>query len=323
MTENILDKYTFKKYLLANLADCRQEELIFWKKNIPIPVDLIFTLFEKRNILLGKYLDHIGAAYLSAYIDKENGADWVTRLVLQPKAYSQVEKDFISKNFEKYMVSSGVTILLLELAAILMLEDYIPDEVAFAEAISHEGRKYKRLWLPPTFRRKIEMKFPELLDNISISNWDMFSNVVADELKVYRMGFADAFSGIFNKLIEFILVKNQNEDDQIKFVSVCRISQQIELSQDNVKINYGIISDGSIWEPRYQNGKTSFILNSNHPFSAEIKKLEIGSEQVIGKLIEAMSIRESEFLHRNDQTLIENFRQDVSRQLRIKSESES
>ena len=44
---------------------------------------------------------------------------------------------------------------------------------------------------------------PKLNSNIGISNGDMFGNVIADELKIYRSGFSDAFAGIFKEYLEF------------------------------------------------------------------------------------------------------------------------
>src|ERR1700748_1909446 len=78
------EKYNFRNYLLAELPDTRQEDLIFWKKTIPMPVDLVYEIFEKRGILLKKYLEHIGAAALFAYALQKEGRDWKTELGEQP-----------------------------------------------------------------------------------------------------------------------------------------------------------------------------------------------------------------------------------------------
>ena len=61
MEKITLNKQDFKKHLLANLPDSRQEELIFWKKKIPLPIDLIYKIFDKRGELIKIYLDHISS----------------------------------------------------------------------------------------------------------------------------------------------------------------------------------------------------------------------------------------------------------------------
>ncbi len=66
MKTYIIDKYDYKKYLLSELPDTRQEDLIFWKKTIPMPVDLVYEIFEKRGELFSLYLHHIGAVVLYA-----------------------------------------------------------------------------------------------------------------------------------------------------------------------------------------------------------------------------------------------------------------
>lgn len=321
MTRSSFNKYEFKKYLLERLSDCRQEELIFWKKNIPLPVDLIYDLFDKREILFSKYLNHIGSACLSSHIDRLRGIDWITQLKLQPNAGNKSATVRISHDFKDNLATSGVYNLISDLSEFLFLKNYKPDEHTLVEAFCHEGRKYKRLWLPLVFRVRIATTFPQILDHIALSNWDMFSNVVADELKIYRMGFADAFSGIFNKLIEYTLENSCENTMVVCSPSTFNVIHPKEYGPDNIDIDYGIISDGSLWEPKYISGKIKITLNSRHPFCDEIRRLGSDSEQLFVDFLQVLSAKEYGYLKLSDKRLIENFRHDVSRELRLRSET--
>jgi hypothetical protein len=320
MTDYTLDKYDFKKYLLNQLHDTRQEDLIFWKKNIPMPVDLIYEIFEKRGVLLNRYIHQIGAAYLFAWIARKEGHDWSVMLALQPTKRN--DKAQTRDSFRQYAEASGVTGLLAQLSEMFLLENFKTDEGALAEALCHEGRKYERLYIPPVIREKINVLFPELLHHMALKNWDMFSNVVADELHIYRMGFADAFAGIFNKLIEYILRNSGSSKKGYSNVSGLKIYQEKEMTESKPVIVYGLVQDGCIWEPVYKDARTTFVLNKMHPFASQIKKAGQDAQEIISRLIAVMAEKENELIRPGDKRLIEIFRQDVSRELRIQAEND-
>lgn len=324
MIEYTLDKIDFKKYLINHLPDTRQEDLIFWKNNIPMPVDLIYNIFERRGILLSKYLDHIGAAYLYAYSLKKQQENWIEGLSLQPTKGNIQTKGYLRTLFKNHMEESGVEKLLAELSEMLLIESYTTDNKSLVEALCHEGRKYKRLFIPYVIKERVMETFPELLNYIAVSNHDMFSNVVADELKIYRMGFADAFTGIFNKLIDFILRNSSENKRKYASTSGIKIVQEKDKNENvsNIEISYGYVSDGSIWEPKYTHSKSTYILNSQHPFCDMVRKKSNSTEEMIVKLISVMAARENEMLKDAQRKIIEDFRQDVSRELRTICEKE-
>jgi hypothetical protein len=287
MTEYTLDKHDFKKYLLKELHDTRQEDLIFWKGTIPMHVDLIYDLFEKRGILLNLYIHHIGAAYLYAWIKREEGENWTELLAYQPT--NKNDKAQITESFKQYAKESGVIALLVELADMFLLENFKADEEALALALCHKGKKYERLYIPAIIREKINTLFPKLLQHMALKNWDMFSNVVADELHIYRMGFADGFAGIFNKLIEYILINSDGSNKGYSNVSGLKITQERENVTLKQVITYDLVQDGSIWEPVYKNAKTSFVLNKMHPFASQLKKAGPEAQEAVGRLLAVMA----------------------------------
>ncbi|WP_461788668.1 hypothetical protein [Pedobacter sp.] len=322
MADYSLDKYEFKKYLLDELSDTRQEELIFWKRNIPMPVDLIYDIFEKRGNLFSAYLDHIGAAFLFAWTEKKEGRSWVEKFASQPTKENIGNKALLHARFSKYFEESGVGEMLNGFAELFLLENYQPDPTSLVMALCHDGRKYKRLYIPFQVREKLKQEFPEILDEMSLSNWDMFSNVIADELKVYRMGFADAFNGIFIKLTEFVLKSSEARGKKLVSAIGFDLLQKKVNSLPHTGITYGSVSDGSAWEPLYNGGRTTAVLNKMHPFSDQLRKCGSETEAIVIKLLNIMAEKENLVIRDRDKKVIELFRQDVSRELRIKIEEE-
>ena len=319
-----LEKYDFRNYLLDTLKDTRQEELIFWKNTIPMPVDLLYEIFEKRGTLLKKYLDHIGAACLYGYAAEKEGRNQKEILSGQPTKENIPEARTLKKLLGRHMEKSRVRTLLKELAEMLLLNDYAPDEDSLVSVLCHDGRKYKRLYLPAALRTEISGYFPEVLEHIAVSNADMFSNVVADELHIYRMGFADAFSGIFNKLIDFVLEHSRAGNDGRASASAYRITGGLRKRElDGVPVVYGRVGDGSIWEPVWENSLSTFVLNSMHPFCDRVKSRGNGAEEVFATMVQVMAELENESLNNTDIRVLERFRQDLSRRLRLAMEKNS
>lgn len=319
MKEYNLDKYDFKKYLLAELPDTRQEELIFWKKTIPMPVDLVYGLFEKRGELFSSYLHHIGAACLFAYAMKENATDWPNELSKQPTKSNIPQRADLIMLFDKYIAASRVVPMLNELSGILMITSFQVNVQILVDALCHEGRKYKRLYLPVRFRAVVSRQFPYILDHIALSNNDMFSNVVADVLKVYRMGFADAFAGMFNKMIDFI-AENSGTGVTSASASSLKLVHLVQTSANGLDINYDKVSDGSLWEVYYKNSRNNYTLNAAHPFFDMVKKKAISSEQAFAMIVEELAAIEGDTFRDADLKVVQNLRQELSRQLRLKAE---
>lgn len=315
-----LDKYDFKKFLLAELPDTRQEELIFWKKTIPMPVDLIYGIFEKRGELLSLYLNHIGAACLFAWACEKEGLNWVAELEAQPTKDNKSRLPELQRLLQKHVQASGVLPMLQRLAEQLGLQQYDPAPTGLADALCHEGRKYKRLYLPPSMRQVVQESFPQVLNHIARSNWDMFSNVVADSLHVYRMGFADAFSGIFNKLLDFIIRYSTPGRTSGGSASGISIRQQDSSTVAEPRSQYGLVNDGSIWEPRYVNAATTLVLNERHPFWEKVRRTGKDAESIMIKLLAVLAEQENETVRDSDRRVIEVMRQDISRRLRIQME---
>ncbi len=316
-----MDRYEFKKYLLEQLPDSRQDELIFWKKKIPMPVDLVYKMYDERAALFGQYTDHLLASFTYARYGQINFPDWVQQFEMQPTSSNLKNEADIRSIYRATISDKGLQEVSNRITSLLMIPEHEFTEARFIHAIGHEGRKYKRLYIHNEFRKLFQNSFPELLDLIATSNGDMYSNIVADILKVYRMGFADAFSVMFNKLIDYTVgkslegTKDYSRESRIKVV----------VEQNNHKrtpMMLGQITDGSLWEPRYRDSTTSVLINESHPFVNRVMQLGSGAEKVLFDFIHVLAGLENESVRDADRKALEILRQQVSRKLRITIEDE-
>lgn len=318
METHTLNKHDFKKYLLEQLPDSRQEELIFWKKAIPLPVDLVYKIFDSRGELFKIYLDHISAVTLYFFAAETEKTDYVQQINNLPNSGTELLSDRLNDQFEKYYFDSDISALTTTLAEKLFVVEYKFSVEDYIHALSHEGRKYRRLYVPQKIKESLREYHPAMLNYIGVSNGDMFGNIVADHLGVYRSGFSDAFAAIFNKLLDFVVAKTYEHKVDISAASGIRISQVTEPPQQYLKPETGTVADGSLWEPRYRDAKSTFILNERHPYLELIDK-KSGIE-VLADLAGQSALIENETLQDSKAKILENFRQEISRKLRLIAE---
>jgi hypothetical protein len=318
MERQTLNKHDFKKYLLEKLPDSRQEELIFWKKGIPLPIDLVNRIFEQRGELLKLYLDHLSAFSLYSYSSKIESSNYEFDLINLPSSENKKNKYKLEDQFHKYYLKSKISNLTNVLAERLFVVEYNFTQDDYFAAICHEGRKYKRLYLPIKIKESIKTYDSEILNIVGVSNGDMFGNIVSDELGVYRSGFSDAFAAIFNKLLDFILEHTNEKLISASTASKIKISQVQEPEVSYLKFNSGKIEDGSLWEPKYTDAKSSFILNRNHPYY-ELINNKSGIE-VLVDIVSQSAIIENETIRDTTSKILETYRQEISRKLRLIAE---
>lgn len=316
MKSYTLDKYDFKDYLLAELPDARQDQFVFWKNKSPLPIDIIYELFENRGALIKKYLDHIGAAYLMGFIKKQNNGQWKSLLLQHPSKNNKGIRSDIESLFEKALPNNGLSRVLNECSEMLLLSNYKISALDFADALCHEGKKYDRIFLPSRFRFLISEEFPELLEALATNNSDMFSNVVCDYLGIYRSGFGDVLSAVFNKLLEFILANSANNQKSTTSVTGFKMGGYDYEPAMGTPFISSNVNDGSIWEPLYTKSGSSFILNKNHPFDSYFRKGKNPNELII-QLLRSMAKIEDQTFRTADKKILERFRQDVSREIRL------
>lgn len=312
----IMDQYEFKKYLLSELPDSRQEELIFWKKRIPMPVDMVYKMYNERAALFSQYIDHLLAGYIIARSVSGNSTTWQEEFELQPTSKNKSREENLRAVYRERISDSGLRELARRTSELLMIPEHSFTEDRFIHAIMHEGRKYKRLYIHNEFRKIYQQVFPELLDLIATSNGDMFSNVVADILGVYRMGFADAFSVMFNKLIDYTVNKSLEGVKDYSRESGIRLTIPASLPGSPDAIHEPV-TDGSFWEPVYKNSRKSVRVNSSHPFYSRIQNSGMSAQSLVDEFLLALATIENEALKESERRTLEIFRQETSRKLRL------
>lgn len=322
------DKYDFKKYLVDSKSSMRVDELTFWKNNIPLPLDLVYKLFEHRNQLISLYLHHLIVTILydtiwtrDISIDNELKTKYKS-VEHMPTVMTFDDSQFVSiKMVELYNDEElKYNKVFNEISHMLLGCDFSFDIYLMEKCLNHEGRKYKRIYIPKDILEKLNTISESAFKYVGISNRDMFGNVVADYFNIYRSGFSDAFASIFNKLLDFLLfitksdteTRSHHVEDSFELYKIKEI-QSDKFNPEN--ISKGKVIDGSLWEPTYINGKASFRLNNNHPyFNSYLLKLNCES---IFHLIQILSDFELNNIKEKDQRYLEILRQNVSRELRL------
>ena len=176
----------------------------------------------------------------------------------------------------------------------------------FLLALSHNGKKYNRLYYPDTIKHLIQKSFNQILKKLRINQGDLMGNVIADNLKVYRQGYSDAFQILFKKFLDFKF-DNFREIDHAETLHGHISSLEIE---EFGKIEYTEKIQGNLWQPKMINGGLiNAEVDRNHPINdLEKKQFE--------HLILALSDAEQKTIELNDKKAIEEFRYRVSATLR-------
>lgn len=320
MTEYQNTKYDFKKYLLDNLNDAHQDELIFWKKSIPLPIDLVYKIFDESQELIGKYCVHIlSLAVMECYYSAKK----IDFIQLNELPSSQICKSIsASIIFKEYSEHKKIQALRELLKSTFHFKELAFDEFDFINSISHDGRKYRRLYVPKELKNSISKIIPVLHDAIGVSNGDMFGNIVADYLKIYRSGFSDAFAAIFNKLIDFHLQFSHDFKESYGNHQKIKVSQVSDPNLSNeYKTSLEKIPDGALWEPAYIDARIVMRINQNHPYWNLVSANKISSAKVFQDILSQLNSLEFESVKESNKKYLENLRYELSRSLRVSAEN--
>lgn len=316
----VFDSTDFKSYLLANSTKFRVDGLSVWFNSIPLPVDLFDQVFDDSSDHFKLYLDHVVAAVVlgSAIY---HGLDH--RLFL--KDFPSIEKvdnhrPFLQKALEDELKVNYPLYesFVSDVSGYLGIEDYQIQVPSLIQALSHQGKKYTRIYCPVEIKDKIKASFPEVLKGFAKSNGDMFGNVIADQLKIYRSGFNDALSSIFNRLLDFKICECRGV-----LTSRPKITLVSNTSNDDIEITkkfiYERTSDGSLWEP-YFDGEYKVKLNPAHPYSKKLPEFNESSKFFYEFLVKITEY-EAQLDDRKELKSIESMRSIISRNLWIENDN--
>ena len=307
----VFDNPSFKKYLLSEGSRFKADGLSIWFNMIPIPLDLFDDFFDcwRNNFRL--YIDHLMASIILA--------DNFSKLDILEISFKDLPNDNLSKRLtdniweiinDSLGADQKYQILADDISSVLGVEDYTCDASVLIKALSHKGKKYDRIFLPKYIRTTIANSIPMVLDKIATRNGDMFGNVVADGIGLYRAGFGDALSALFNKLLDYKIQKCAGLLGQENTVSL-RFGKSTDASIDECVI-HSRTSDGCLWQPFFD-GDLKIKLNPNHSFYSVISD-SIDPSALLRVLLKMAEI-ESNSMTNRELVLHEDYRIKLSREL--------
>lgn len=309
------NQYDFKNYLLGlSNSGYHQDDLIFWRNRIPLPLDLIYRLYNDRDLLMTKYVDHLLAIIIYNDIYLKYGLEHDISKLPDEKYLLQIEEELL-KNIQSEILSNSVYLKLQEqISGLLCIDDYELNPINIIKALSHKGKKYSRIYIHAAARKFIDNQSANLLSRVGIGNNDMFGNVVCDHFKIYRGGLSDAFAAIFNDLIRFTI---DFKESNISGKSKVEFEVNSADFSDEVIVDFVDTLGGKIYEPICKKGKIGVRINQSHIFINSLTSTEL--QKIIPFLIASS---EDEYNSYNDQRvkILEGFRENISRSTRLKLE---
>tara|TARA_B110000503_G_C7141538_1_gene411050 strand:- start:1130 stop:2053 length:924 start_codon:yes stop_codon:yes gene_type:complete len=300
------DLSDFKRYLNNKSAKYRVDGLIFWQNRIPLPIDLFNRIFNESDRVVTDYVYQITASAV-VFSERESFEDTFNVLVTElPKGDLKKQviplEDWLRERLHR---DCAITRMAYAIADILGIDGFEFSSHKVAESLQHQGKKYARIFMP----NEVKKEFDTIADcnEVGQDNTDMFGNIIADRYNIYRSGFSDALAIIFNALLEFrILCSGRGK----YLPKICIIAPMI----DEIDVRIGKTSDGSLWEPSYEDGHY-ITLNSEHPL---IRHLSEDESKPLAELLFYLGEFENGQFSETNRKLIENLRHAVSRSLWIK-----
>ena len=307
--KHVFDNSGFKKFLLSEEGRFKEDGLSVWFNTIPIPLDLFDSFFDEWRMFFQIYLDHLMASLILSEniqtLERKN-----IKFKELPGAISQVSDDIIEilisniNNEDKYKKVAG------NISGVLGIRNYALDAGNLIKPLYHKGKKYERLFLPEKIKTEIKKEFPFTLSHIGIKNGDMFGNVIADQIGLYRAGFGDALSSMFNKLLEYKIEKCSGNINKESSVSLnFNENQEKDLDESFILAR---TKNNCLWEPFFD-GDVKFKLNPNHLFCNEA--IDGCNKQIVLNIL--LKISEMEFYSSTTKEMefFEEFRLNLSRKL--------
>jgi len=300
------DLADFKRYLNDRNTAYRVEGLIFWQNRIPIPIDLFNRIFDESEQIVTDYIYQLAASTLAF----TNSVDFETKL---GHPVSDLPTDKLERKHA--MLSGWVMVQLKKNSKIVRMAYEVAEMFGVSEfefsgnrvvtSLLHQGKKYARLFMPNPVRELV-IRFPGC-DAIGQDNTDMFGNIIADRYNIYRSGFSDALVIIFNALLDFRQLLS-GRGSQLQRITV------MTSTQTDLDVRFAVTSDGSLWEPGYED-EHFVTINNKHPL---IRQLPQEQTPALAELLFFLAQFENSQFSDQNKKFIENMRQTLSRELWIK-----
>lgn len=305
-------RYTYKEFL--NFCNQKNPKIridadVVWHGKIPLPNSLVKKIFFDAQNMLSLYLDHLISACAVKTYDLLNSTNFFS---LVPAVSLQTDRgDHVSHFLEAVRQNQKfieIENFIIHASGLQNYQKLTPKR--FTATLHHAGKKYERIYVPKKLKLFISKTAPKLNESIGISNGDMFGNVIADELNIYRSGFSDAFAGIFKEYLEYKFEFFGNFDPALSTLGV--VSRVNYDDMGSVSISKNIV--GNLWEPKLgSKGGIDTFINETHPM---MLKENLSADERFNLLLLAMSHEEMHQMNDYNKELIEEFRMRVSNILR-------
>uniref|UniRef100_UPI004048A4EB hypothetical protein n=1 Tax=Yoonia sp. TaxID=2212373 RepID=UPI004048A4EB len=299
----------FTNFCMKRNKSIRVDGDMVWSGTIPLPESLIKRIFFGAERLLSAYLDHLISSIAIAIYDLSNNSD--TLNAVPSPEFAEDNSDLLikiwtfSQSHEKFTQLQDFIIKSSGLGNYTSL-----DLLRFNQALKHKGKKYARLYVPTVLKKRFGEIAPKINNKVGISNGDMFGNVIADDLNIYRSGFSDAFAGIFKEYLEFKFLHFDSVDPSLSVLGVAREEIYPEIGALIISKH----QTNSLWEPRLGvQGAINALLNDTHPL---LLSDDLNEKQKLDLIILALSHEEMHTMSESEKELIESFRQRVSQTLK-------
>ncbi len=310
------EKYDFKRFLEDSNPDrFRSEKHMFWVGTIPLPDEIVFQMFDDRGKLIGFYLNHLFALLGLLEIESESSFD-ESVVALYPDKTNPLNISFNELKKKLLNKKSSYGEIVKKLCELLQLDSYTYDFTFIEEALLHKGKKYNRMYIHPEVRKFLEGELDWFDYGSFRAQSDMFGNVLADHYKIYRGGISDALSGIFNKLIDFLILGAQHNVSERVSVNNSNISIEVAKKENEIDSAFfeeRSLMDGSIWEPAYIGEQLGFYIDPSHPYSEKVLN---SNDEGAFMLLRMLSNLEFNTFNEKERQKYQSIRKELSRKLK-------
>jgi len=310
---HVFDNEGFKKYLFVEHGKFRADGLSIWVNKIPVPVDLFNDFFNSWRYYFKLYLDHVMASAILAQRLNEIESSSLSIECLPGKNYVLKNACELNNLISSALQEASYQSLAKDIAFVLGVSDYQLELESLLSVLSHDGKKYSRIYFPVYIRRKISESYPLVISQVATRNGDLFGNVIADRIGLYRGGFGDALSILFNKLLDFKIEKCSGF---IGYTNSARLDFEVhEDGSLSERVIFERISDGALWEPVFD-GTLKIKINPSHPYYSIISGC--GNPQAVIELLLTMCEAEMNSQNNNELKVLEGLRVGISRTLWVR-----
>lgn len=288
-------------------SSIRIERDIIWYNQIPVPSILVKKMFFDSDAFIQLYLNHVLSCLLLAISELSNEVDKGYFEQFPSPDIANQESHILEKiwlNLQPLQLYKDIE---KQLTSSLCNYEYELSYQDFYQCLSHKGKKYERLFIPNLVKDLLEKSAPKVRKFLKGKNGDFFGNVIADELNIYKAGFSDAFSGIFNRYLDYKLDYYLKIDPRLASHGQTSIETIIKIGSIT-PVDY---CNGNYWEPMLsQGGGIGAETDFNHPFHS------LSNDKKSAVLLLALSKEEMLIFSDDKKQTIEEFRFRVSQRLR-------